>query len=70
MLELNREAQVVLKRIQVLQISIMRRTVIVAPVVATVLKESEVQTLLREIVALKHLQAHHPQKVEKVKPII
>ena len=66
MLELNREALVALRKIRVIQILIMRRNVIVAPVVVTVLKDTEVQTILRKILELKRPPVLRHRRVEKV----
>ena len=55
-----------LRRIQAIQISIMRRNIIVAPVVVTVLKGTEVQIILLEILEHKLPQVLRHPRVEKV----
>ena len=70
MLQLNREEQVLLRRIRAIQISIMRRNTIVAPVVVTVLKGTEVQIILLEILEHKLPQVLRHRKVEKVNLIL
>ena len=59
-----------LRRIQAIQISIMRRNIIVAPVVVTVLKDTEVQIILLEILEHKLPQVLRHRKVEKVNIIL